>query len=142
MKAQEDMKKEYPGETIPHTVEVLFYDDFHKDCAVTLSVDHNKRDVASVPKSADEISEEDVSRILVERSETAIKFALTGLTLPEFEKFAKDKVVVNSGEGLCSTFFRTTRYSVHGLTHVCWTNNNIQGYCTSRTNQCWVRTPQ
>lgn len=142
MKAQEDIKKEYPGETIPHTVEVLFYDDFHKDCAVTLSVDHKKRDVASVPKTADEISEEEVSQLLVERSETAIKFALTGLTLEEFEKFAKDKVVVNSGEGLCSTFFRTTQYSVHGLTHVCWTNNNIEGYCTSRTNQCWKRTPQ
>lgn len=142
MKAQEDIKKEYPGETIPHTVEVLFYDDFHKDCAVTLSVSNHKREIASVPKSADEISEEEVSKLLVERSETAIKFALTGLTLEEFEKFAKDKVVVNSGEGLCSSFFRTNQYSVHGLTHVCWTNNNIQGYCTSRTKQCWVRTPQ
>ncbi|MES2526355.1 MAG: hypothetical protein V4598_04685 [Bdellovibrionota bacterium] len=142
MKAQEDIRKEYPGEMIPHTVEVLFYDDFHQDCAVTLSVDHKKRDVASVPKSADEVSEDEVSKLLVERSETAIKFALTGLTLEEFEKFAKDKVVVNSGEGLCSTFFRTTQYSVHGLTHVCWTNNNIEGYCTSRTNQCWKRTPQ
>lgn len=142
MKAQEDIKKEYPNEVIPHTVEVLFYDDFHKDCAVTLSVDFKKREIASVPKTADEISEDEVSKILVERSETAIKFALTGLTLEEFEKFAKDKVVVNSGEGLCSTFFRTTQYSVHGLTHVCWTNNNIEGYCTSRTNQCWKRTPQ
>jgi hypothetical protein len=142
MKAQEDIKKEYPGETIPHTVEVLFYDEFHQDCAVTLSVNQNKRDIASVTKSAGEISEEEVSKLLVERSETAIKFALTGLTLEEFEKFAKDKVVVNSGEGLCSRFFRATQYSVHGLTHVCWTNNNIQGYCTSRTNQCWVRTPQ
>ena len=142
MKAQEDIKKEYPGETIPHTVEVLYYDESHKDCAVTLSVNQNKRDIASVTKSAGEISEEEVSKLLVERSETAIKFALTGLTLEEFEKFAKDKVVVNSGEGLCSSFFRTTQYSVHGLTHVCWTNNNIQGYCTSRTKQCWVRTPQ
>ncbi len=142
MKAQEDIKKEYPGEIIPHSVEVLFYDNFHQDCAVTLSVDHKKRDVASVPKSANDISEDEVSQLLVERSETAIKFALTGLTLEEFEKFAKDKVVVNSGEGLCSTFFSTTQYSVHGLTHVCWTNNNIQGYCTSRTNQCWKRTPQ
>lgn len=143
MKAQEDMKKEFPGDVVPHNVEVLFYDQEHQDCAVTLSVDPRRRDMASVEeKSSDEITEEHVSKILVERSETAIKFALTGLTLEEFEKFSKEKVVINSGEGLCSSFFRTEQYSVHGLTHVCWTNNNIQGYCTSRTGQCWVRTPQ
>ncbi len=143
MKAQEDMKKEFPGQELPHNVEVLFYDQEHHDCAVTLSVDSRKRQVASIEeKNTDEVTEEDVSRILVERSETAIKFALTGLTLGEFEQFSKEKVVLNSGEGLCSAFFRTQSYSVHGLTHVCWTNNNIQGYCTSRTGQCWVRTPQ
>lgn len=143
MKAQEDIRKEFPGETVPHQVEVLFYDQNHSDCAVTLSVDPRKREIASVPvTNASDVTEEEVSRILVERSEKAIKFALTGLTKEEFEKFSQDKVVVNSGKGLCSKFFRTEEYSVHGLTHVCWTNNNVQGYCTSRTGQCWVRTPQ
>lgn len=143
MKAQEDIKKEFPDEVVPHTVEVLFFDPEHQDCAVTLSVDARRRQVASVTeKSPDEFTEEDVSNILVARSETAIKFALTGLTREEFEMFSKDKVVVNSGEGLCSAFFQTEQYSIHGLTHVCWMNNNIQGYCTSRTGQCWRRTPQ
>ncbi|MFL5785377.1 MAG: hypothetical protein ACJ76H_12240 [Bacteriovoracaceae bacterium] len=143
MKAQEDIKKEFPGGSVPHSVEVLFFDEEHQDCAVTLSVDSRKRDIASVPvKSPEEMTEEDVSNLLVERSETAIKFALTGLTVEEFEKFSKEKVVINNGEGLCSTFFRTEQYSIHGLTHVCWTNNNIEGYCTSHTKQCWMRTPQ
>ena len=143
MKAQEDIKKEFPGQTVPHNVEILFYDTEHSDCAVTISVDTRKRDVASVPeKSEGEFTEDDVASLLVERSETAIKFALTGLTVEEFEKFSKEKVVLNQGEGLCSTFFRTQQYSIHGLTHVCWNNNNISGYCTSRTSQCWVRTPQ
>lgn len=144
MKAQEDIKKEFPDQVIPHQVEVLFYDREHHDCAVTISVDTRKRETASVPvKTGNEISEDDVSRLLVERSETAIKFALTGLTLDEFEKYSREKVVVNEGESLCSAFFRTQQYSVHGLTHVCWTSsNNVQGYCTTRTKQCWVRTPQ
>lgn len=143
MKAQEDMRKEFPREDLPHNVEVLYYDLEHRDCAVTLSVDPRKRQIAGESeKSTNEFSEDDVSRLLVERSETAIKFALTGLTLEEFQEFSKQKVVMNSGEGLCSAFFRTHSYSIHGLTHVCWTNNNIQGYCTSRTGQCWVRTPQ
>lgn len=143
MKAQEDIKKEFPNLIIPHTVEVLFFDPEYQDCAVTLSVDSRNRQVASVPeKSQDEFSEDDVSNFLVERSEKAIKFALTGLTVDEFEKFSKEKVVLNSGNGLCSTFFRTEQYSIHGLTHVCWINNNVQGYCTSRTGQCWKRTPQ
>ncbi len=143
MKAQEDIKKEFPDQIIPHQVEVLFYDRKHQDCAVTMSVDLKKREIASVPaKTGNEISEDDVSRLLVERSETAIKFALTGLTIEEFEKYSLEKVVVNQGESLCSSFFRTQQYSVHGLTHVCWTSNNVQGYCTTRTQQCWVRTPQ
>jgi hypothetical protein len=143
MKAQEDIKKEFPGQTVSHNVEVLFYDVDHADCAVTISVDSRKREVASVPEKAEgEFTEDDVANILVERSETAIKFALTGLTVEEFEKFSKEKVVLNQGEGLCSTFFRTQQYSIHGLTHVCWNNNNISGYCTSRTSQCWVRSPQ
>lgn len=143
MKAQEDMKKEFPGVELSHVVEVLFYDQEHQDCAVTLSVDSRRRQMAAIDeKKSDEITEDEVSRLLLERSEKAIKFALTGLTLEEFQHFAKEKVVINSGESLCSAFFRTEQYSIHGLTHVCWTNNNIQGYCTSRTRQCWVRTPQ
>lgn len=143
MKAQEDIRKEFQTGDVPHTVEVLFYDPEHADCAVTISVDTRKRDVASIPtKTSDEIAEEEASQLIVERSEKAIKFALTGLTLEEFEKFSQEKVSMNSGEGLCQTYFRTEQYSVHGLTHVCWVNNNIQGYCTSRTGQCWKRTPQ
>jgi hypothetical protein len=143
MKAQEDIKKEFPNETVAHNVEILFYDREHMDCAVTISVDTRKREVASVPtKAPDEFTEDAAAKILVERSETAIKFALTGMTIEDFEKFSKDKVVMNSGEGLCSSVFQTQQYSVHGLTHVCWNNNNVTGYCTSRTKQCWVRTPQ
>ncbi len=143
MKAQEDMRKEFPEQNLPHIVEVLFFDQEHQDCAVTLSVDSRKREIAGIPeKNPTGVTEADVSRILVERSENAIKFALTGLTLQEFEQFAREKVVINSGKGLCSSFFRTEQYSIHGLTHVCWTNNNITGYCTSRTGQCWLRTPQ
>jgi hypothetical protein len=143
MKAQEDMKKEYPGEILPHTVEVLFYDELHHDCAVTLSIDSRKRGVAA-EKVLDPEEEkiEEASRVVLERSENAIKFALTGLSREDFERFAGEKVILSSGEGLCSTYFRTEEFSVHGLTHVCWSNNNIQGYCTSRTGQCWMRTPQ
>lgn len=38
--AEEDIKKEFPlFPKVPYTVEVLFYDEDHKDCAVTLSVE-------------------------------------------------------------------------------------------------------
>lgn len=141
MKAQEDIKKEFPNETVPHNVEVLFFDPEHQDCAVTISVDSRRREVASVSAPADR-EEEEASQIVLARSEKAVKFALTGLTLEEFERFSQEKVVLNSGEGLCSTFFRAEQYSIHGLTQVCWDNNNVQGYCTSRTGQCWRRTPQ
>lgn len=143
MKAQEDIRKEFQTSEISHTVEVLFYDQVYRDCAVTISVDSKKRDIASTPvKTAEELSEEEASKLLVDRSEKAIRFALTGLTVDEFEKFSQEKVSMNNGESLCQSVFRTEQYSIHGLTHVCWNNNNIEGYCTLRTSQCWRRTPQ
>lgn len=138
LKALEDMKREFQQPETPHNVDVIFYDSFHQDCAVTLSVNARSRETASVELAP----EDEASRILVERGETAVKFALTGLTLEEFERFTGDKVVINSGESLCQTFFRLEQFSIHGPTHVCWGHHHVQGYCTPRTGQCWVRTPQ
>lgn len=141
MKAEEDLKKEFPDlAKIPYAVEVLFYDVEHQDCAVTISVANNlpvQREVAS-----EEVAIEDEASALVNiRSELAMKFALTGLTKPEFEKFAKDKVQIINEENLCSPYFKTNSYSIHGLTHVCWKGDIIAGYCTTKDKQCWTRTP-
>lgn len=141
MKAEEDLKKEYPGAAkIPYAVEVLYYDVDHQDCAVTISVSNTlqpNREVASEEVQA----EDEASKLINIRSQLAMKFALTGLTKPEFEKFAQDKVQMITEENLCSPYFKTNSYSIHGLTHVCWKGDIVAGYCTMKDKQCWTRTP-
>lgn len=156
MKAEEDLKKEFPLLTkIPYTVEVLVYDHEHHDCAVTISVtQHLQNDYSKLAAShtetmnrkialseQDTVNEDEASEIINIRSELAMKFALTGLTKPEFEKFAKDKVQILQEENLCSPVFKTNTYSIHGLTHVCWKGDIVAGYCTTKDKQCWTRTP-
>lgn len=142
MKAEEDLRKEYPFEDkIPYNVEVLYYDPDHKDCAVTISVSKiaptEGRKVA-----AEEIQKiDEASALVLNRSELATKFALTGLTKTEFEKFVNDKVTILQGHDLCGGAFKTDTYSIHGLTHVCWRGDIIAGYCTSKERQCWTRMP-
>jgi hypothetical protein len=154
--AEEDIKKEYPSfQKVPYTVEVIYYDEINKDCAVTLSVDKkyetNLRELASYNERQEQrrhelynktdVTEEEAAELVKMKSETASKFALTGLTREDFEKFSKDKVTLNRGKSLCNNSFKTDIYSVHGLTEVCWSNNHVKGYCTTKTRQCWVRTP-
>lgn len=156
MKAEEDLKKEFPLiPKVPYTVEVLFYDREHQDCAVTISVMSNlKNDYAGLIgsdretinrkialDSKDFVTEDEASEIVLIRSELAMKFALTGLTKAEFEKFSKDKVQVLEEQNLCSDVFKTNSYSIHGLTHVCWKGEIVAGYCTTKDKQCWTRTP-
>ena len=59
----------------------------------------------------------------------------------EFEKFAKDTVVINQGAGLCQTTFQTSAYSIHGTTHVCWVSESVRGFCSMKERQCWTKTP-
>jgi hypothetical protein len=152
MKAEEDLKKEYPNTKIPYAVEVLFYDEEHKDCAVTISVARTvqvevaKSDIEIIGRKIalsekDIVTEDEAGEIVKLRSEIAAKFALTGLTKEEFEKFAKDKVNLITEKNMCSGYFRTDSYSIHGLTHVCWKGDIVAGYCTQNDKQCWTRTP-
>lgn len=141
MKAEEDLRKEFPNvPKIPYAVEVLFYDIDHQDCAVTISISNNMP-VAREVASEEVIAEDEASALVKSRSDLAMKFAMTGLTKPEFEKFAKDKVEIINEENLCSPYFKTNSYSIHGLTHVCWKGDIVAGYCTTKDKQCWIRTP-
>lgn len=142
MKAQEDLRKEFLTAEIPHRVEALYFDPHYRDCAVTLSIDPRGREVASTEKSPQEEAELEASRIVLERSAKAIRFALTGISVSEFERFTEEKVRFANGQGLCESYFRTETYSIHGLTQVCWTSSQVVGYCGTRTGQCWTRTPQ
>lgn len=140
MKAEEDLRKEFPDTKVPYTVEVLYYDVEHKDCAVTISTVKNasERTVASTQETT---AEDEAGNLIVLRSETAAKFALTGLTKLEFEKYAKDTVTIITEKNMCSGVFQTDSYSIHGLTHVCWKGDIVAGYCTQKDKQCWTRIP-
>jgi hypothetical protein len=142
MKAEEDLRKEYPlTSKIPYVVEVLYYDPEFKDCAVTLSISGGPQNSDRTIASADIRKEDEASALVLNRSEIASKFALTGLTKIEFEAFSNDKVSVINEPNLCSPVFKTDAYSIHGSTHVCWKGEVIAGYCTSKDKQCWTRTP-
>lgn len=143
MKAEEDLKKEYPiDEKIPYVVEVLYYDEEFQDCAVTISISNQllDRSVASHPIKELTI-EDEASRIVLSRSERASIFALTGLEKSEFEKFSNEKVQILNEKNMCSDVFHTNLYSIHGLTHLCWKGEVIAGYCNVKDRQCWTRTP-
>lgn len=153
-KAEEDIRKEYPNlNHVSYTVEVLYYDDVKKDCAVTLSVDKQfevKEQLVSDTSALDRLnqlkaketaSDLEVAEMLGLRSEVASKYALTGLTLDEFEKYTKEKVSLLQGEGLCSKTFRSPIFSIHGTVEICWQNNYVRGYCTPKSQQCWIRSP-
>lgn len=144
--AEADLKKEHPyQDSIPFKTEVVFYDEEYRDCAVTISVDKKylsealsrRRDIASL----EGLTEDDAVEILKARTAKAERFALTGLTRPEFEKFTEDKVVLLQGQDLCQRGLATQTFSIHGSMHVCWQGNHILGYCTLRDQQCWTKTP-
>lgn len=145
MKAEEDLKKEFPHVSkIPYVIEVLYYDKNHNDCAVTISIQgaHQIRAIASSLKVDEEIqSEDEASRLVLLRSDLAMKYALTGLTKIEFERFSNEKVHLITEKNHCSSVFNTNVYSIHGLTHVCWKGDVVAGYCTTKDKQCWTRTP-
>ncbi|MFZ4715737.1 MAG: hypothetical protein ACOYL6_18585 [Bacteriovoracaceae bacterium] len=156
IKAEEDIKKEFPLlPKIPFAVEVLFYDEAHSDCAVTLSV---KADLANnydqIQKSHEaqllhnqellakiEVTPDEAAEILNIRSEMAREYALTGLPKSDFEKYTKDTVVMNEGKSLCTPVFHTETYSVHGSTQICWDSLTIKGYCTTNDQVCWNKNP-
>jgi hypothetical protein len=146
-RAEETIKKEYPNaDLIPYAVEVVFYDDAHQDCAVTVSVSSKlDRNVAALPRvdllDKENITEDEATLILQERALIASRFALTGMTKPDFEKFAKDKVSLNNDHALCFKYFSTGSFSVHGTTHVCWRGENVVGFCTMNDARCWTKNP-
>jgi hypothetical protein len=156
IKAEEDIKKEYPlMPVVPYSVEVLFFDEEFKDCAVTLSINSDlskqyadlklKHENSLIHRqellAKDNVTADEAAEIVIIRSELAKEDALTGLTKLEFEKFTKDVVVMNEGANLCSPVFNTNSFSIHGTTHICWLGNTIKGYCTVRDSVCWNRTP-
>lgn len=141
-RAEETIKKEYPNaDYIPYAVEVVFYDEAYRDCAVTVSVSSKiDRSVASEVHK-DTVTEDQATLILQERAAIASRFALTGMTKFDFEKFANDKVSLNNDHALCSKYFSTGSFSVHGTTHVCWRGENVVGYCTMNDSRCWIKNP-
>lgn len=156
LKAEEDIRKEYPlYPKIPFTVEVLYYDDFHKDCAVTVSLEKefkvSEEELALTEEKAlkrmaelqakETVTPDEAAEIINLRSEIATKFALTGLTLGEFEKFSREKVSLIQETSLCSETFQARAYSIHGKIEVCWQNDHVKGFCTPKSRQCWIRTP-
>lgn len=157
IKVEEDIKSEFPlMSSVPFAVEVVYYDEFYQDCAVTVSVNatvgslysklqhtHEKKLAERDELAAKEhLSVSEAAELLRLRSETAIEYALTGLSKDEFENFARDKVLLNEGEGACERVFRAPAYSVHGNTQVCWRGEHVVGYCMSKDGQCWTRTAQ
>jgi hypothetical protein len=132
LRAEEDLRRQHPEE-VPSTVEVLFFDPEHGDCAVTLSVDlRDSRAVASLSEP------NEATLLLRKRTERATKYALTGLRREEFEKFADDKVVLSDDAGPCLQGFGTVRASTHGGAQVCWRNDILVGYCFLKDGQCWT----
>ena len=156
IRVEEDIRKEFPQLTsVPYAIEVLVYDPEFGECAVTASVNSNvpsryaeltvmakedaqrKREIAS----KETVSEDEATELLQHRSQTATRYALTGMTKAEFEKFAQDKVFMNIGGSACEGAFKTDAYSIHGTTHICWRGENILGYCTTKDSQCWTKVP-
>jgi hypothetical protein len=155
-RVEETIKKDFPMvDKVPYSIEVLFYDNFHRDCAITVSVNSKlERSLASLDEiqekglqrrieleNKENITEDEATEILQERALIASRFALTGMTKIDFEKFAKDKVSLNSDHALCSKYFSTGSFSVHGTTHVCWRGENVVGYCTMNDARCWTKSP-
>lgn len=155
-RAEEDIRKEFPNfSQVPFTVEVIYYDSEKQDCATTVSVatsfyqkhsdvvytqghaENRTREIASL----ETVSEDEATEYLRLKGEIASKFALTGMTKLDFEKFSKEKVALNNDSGICHTYFKTNTYSIHGPTHVCWKGENVVGYCTLKDSQCWTKTP-
>ena len=156
MKAEEDIKKEYPLlPKVPYNVEVLFYDEDYQDCAVTLSVSarlsEQQDELTKIHEIAlmhrdelfakDNVTADEAAEILVLRSEMAIEYAFTGVTKNEYEKYIHQAVVLNEGASLCSPVFFTNTFSIHGTTHLCWEADTVKGYCTVKDKVCWRRTP-
>jgi hypothetical protein len=156
IKAEEDMKKEYPlFPRVPFNVEVLVYDREHQDCAVTASIDSQlekryeeiKLEYQSAGLRKEElagkehVTEDEVTELLQLRAETATRYAQVGLTKDEFERFTKDKVYLSEAAGECQRVFRAPASSTHGTTQVCWSGEHVVGYCTSLDNTCWKKTP-
>lgn len=155
MRVEDDIRKEYPLAKVPFNVDVVYYDKEHADCAVTGSVDASfaarqaemRSQLASEEQrvrdlaSQDQVTEDDAAQILIQRGEIASRFALTGLTKEDFEKFTKNRVSFVTGEGPCSRYLHSESFSIHGTTQVCWKNEHIAGYCTAKDGICWTKQP-
>jgi hypothetical protein len=141
--AHEDIRKENPETPkLPFVVEVMVYDREHQDCAVTLSVPRSLEGLTIAQETnSEEMSEDDVSLMLQNRSEAAVRFAQVGIRKQEFESFTKDEVIMEASAGECERVFRAPAQSVHGTTHVCWNGEHVVGYCTTKDNRCWKKTP-
>jgi hypothetical protein len=152
-KVEEDIRKERPHLLkIPFTVEVLYYDDERKDCAVTASVeekllqrtpsssyDGHALERLDALKAKKILSDLEVAELLSLRAQVASLYALAGLSLLEFQKYTKEDVSIIEGKGLCTRSFPQANYSVHGPVQVCWEHELVKGYCSSKTGQCWIR---
>lgn len=123
-RAEGDIRNEYPHlEHVPYTLETMFYDPNHGDCAVTLSA--NPSAVAPAPNSK-VVQARSIAR---SRSDIAEQYAISGLTDDEFTAYTKEPVYVDHYyKHPCSQYFGAG-YSEHGATSVCWKRLQVVGYC-------------
>lgn len=154
-KIEEDLKRESPNNPkVPFTVESLYYDGVHKDCAATVSISTHQTESSRRPaqanqdvlrlqelKSKDHVSDDEVAEILSLRTEIAMKYAMTGLSVEEFQVYSKEKVSLIEDDGICNITFKSKSFSIHGDVKICWENAHVKGYCKGQTNQCWTRSP-
>lgn len=102
-----------------YSVEVLYYDEEHKDCAVTLSVNPLKRADMSVRDK------------VMEKIDLAEKYAITGIQMSEFEQLTKVRVPMLDIDfrNECWANFHKSGASYHGHLTICWRQGSIVGYC-------------
>lgn len=120
--AEQDIRLSRPDlENVPYSVEVLYYDPHHQDCAVTLAVNPHKRGRNSV------------RQLVQHRLSLAEKYAITGLEMDKFMSLAKVKIINLDIDfrNQCWQNFYKSGASYHGPVTICWKEAKIVGYCKS-----------
>jgi hypothetical protein len=137
--AEQDIERDNQ-KLVKYTLEVLYNDSRHNDCAVTLSVNRANFEAVVTSDRPDDL---EVRNILRQRAVTAIKNAYTGMTYPAFKYLTKDAapVVVVDYTAPCFQSFRSVKTSIHGTAHICWNNGVVVGYCDTREGNCGTKNP-
>jgi hypothetical protein len=118
--AEKDIQTANPDfSDLPYSVEVLYYDKAHEDCAVTLALNPLKQ------------AKKAYSSEVLTRQQLAEKYAITGLQMHEFMRLAKVKVVDYDIDfrNECWQSFYKSGASYHGPVTICWIQGAIVGYC-------------